>query len=418
MHALVLAGGKGTRSLDPTVPKILQKIELDVSILELQLVEIEQAGIESVTYLLGHGSEQVVSALEQIRSQSKLSIDWHIDKASRGTKAAVMDSLGQIDSEQFVVLLGDVVFRGGLASLKTQYLESQSDFGIVCHANLHPFDSDRIILDSDFQIQGFQRKNSQSAGEYSVPQTGVLFLSRSTAAFLEDDGDDISASIALLHKRGLVGKGFLTSSYMKDSGTPERLKKIQEEFAAGSAQRRGSSPRPAILIDRDGTLIPDRPKGRASVEEGELREDVVSQIARANSLGIPVFLVTNQPAIAKGQITREQVNGVHAEISRFFAQHGAFFDEIIFCPHHPEAGFDGEVTYLKVDCDCRKPKPGMAASLDKRHCIDFARSFVIGDTSIDSNFADAIGASYLSAFHGVDESLSQAIARAIERIIA
>lgn len=416
MHALVLAGGKGTRSLDPSLPKILQKVDGDRRILDVQLDEIQKSGVASITFLLGHGSERVIEELEIFCDSSTLAVDWLIDRETNGTKGAVLNAVEQYEAEQFVVLLGDVVIQGGLRELTERYLASETDFGIACHANLHPQDSDRLILDENFHINGFQEKNSALTGEYAIPQTGVLFFSRRAASELRNDGQDISSSLARLYQSGLTGIGLVTSTYLKDSGTPNRLESIRRDYMSRSASRRGSFPRPAIFIDRDGTLIPDQPNGRSVVQADELLSGTVLKIAQANEAGIPIFLVTNQPAIAKGQLTFNDVNKVHADLARFMAEGGAYFDEVIFCPHHPETGFVGEIKELKIICGCRKPRSGMAIALGERHGIDFRASFVIGDSEADEGFASSIGAKYLPGFYDLKETVPSAIALAIDRI--
>ncbi len=95
-------------------------------------------------------------------------------------------------------------------------------------------------------------------------------------------------------------------------------------------------------------------------------------------------LVTNQPMLAKGMLTREGLERIHARMETLLAEEqGAYLDRIYYCPHHPERGFEGEVATLKIDCDCRKPKPGMLLAAARELNIDLTGSWMIGDTEAD-----------------------------------
>lgn len=64
-------------------------------------------------------------------------------------------------------------------------------------------------------------------------------------------------------------------------------------------------------------------------------------------------------------------------------QNGAYIDKIYYCPHHPDKGFEGEIKELKIDCDCRKPKIGMLEEAKRDFNIDFNKSYIIGDSTLD-----------------------------------
>ena len=94
-------------------------------------------------------------------------------------------------------------------------------------------------------------------------------------------------------------------------------------------------------------------------------------------------MVTNQPVIARGECSFQDLQNIHNKVETILGSYGAYFDRIYFCPHHPDSGFKGEVKDLKIECDCRKPKTGMLDLAKKELNIDFSRSWFIGDTSVD-----------------------------------
>ena len=132
--------------------------------------------------------------------------------------------------------------------------------------------------------------------------------------------------------------------------------------------------RAGVFLDRDGTVIEekhflDRP------EDVVLLPSAAEAIAKLNSLGIPVAIATNQSGIARGYFPESRIGEVHARLDELLAPFGAKIDRYEYCPHHPQEG----VGLYRVDCDCRKPKPGMlkrsAAALD----VDLTRSLMVGD---------------------------------------
>lgn len=135
----------------------------------------------------------------------------------------------------------------------------------------------------------------------------------------------------------------------------------------------------AIFLDRDGTVI-------RQVELLHRREDMrlLPHAAEAlhafRELGFLLILVTNQPVVARGIISEAGVEALHGELQRRLARHGAAFDAIYICPHHPNA----TLPQFRVTCDCRKPEPGLIRRAVKEWDIDLKRSFLIGDSTRDT----------------------------------
>ena len=100
-------------------------------------------------------------------------------------------------------------------------------------------------------------------------------------------------------------------------------------------------------------------------------------------MGFLVIVVTNQPVIARGEITPEQLEEIHRKMETLLGAEGAYVDAIYYCPHHPDSGFAGEIPELKKVCDCRKPKPGMLLRAADDYHIDLAASWMVGDQKMD-----------------------------------
>lgn len=139
--------------------------------------------------------------------------------------------------------------------------------------------------------------------------------------------------------------------------------------------------RPAVFLDRDGTLIEER---HYLADPGGVRlvPGAAGAVRALNEAGWLVVLTTNQAGVARGLFPESAVHAVHARVGALLAREGAWLDGIEFCPHHPDLG---------PPCDCRKPAPGMARRAAGRLPIDLAASWAVGDKRIDVAFGCAAG---------------------------
>jgi histidinol-phosphate phosphatase family protein len=106
-------------------------------------------------------------------------------------------------------------------------------------------------------------------------------------------------------------------------------------------------------------------------------------VRRLNVAALPVAVATNQPVVARGECDLPTLAAIHGRVDDLLGQGHAFIDAWYFCPHHPDRGFPGEVVALKVDCECRKPKPGMIEAAMAELPAEPAESWLIGDSTSD-----------------------------------
>ena len=142
----------------------------------------------------------------------------------------------------------------------------------------------------------------------------------------------------------------------------------------------------AIFFDRDGVL--NEEVGYLwQVEKFRWIDGARDAIKLCNERGLLTVVVTNQGGIAKNLYTAREVDALHAFMQKSLAEVGAHIDAFYFCPHHPE----GSVAPFNVECDCRKPKPGLILRACEELQIDPARSILFGDSERDLNAAKAAG---------------------------
>ncbi len=161
----------------------------------------------------------------------------------------------------------------------------------------------------------------------------------------------------------------------------------------------------AVFLDRDGT-VNEEINYLNKVEQLKLIEGAAEGIRMLREAGYKVVIVTNQAAIARGYLAEADLPLIHAALENMLAERGAALDAIYYCPHHPTAG----VGAYKIDCECRKPKPGMlrkaAADLD----IDLQASYVVGDKLSDLGAGEAVGCRTILVRSGYGREVEQGLA--------
>lgn len=144
--------------------------------------------------------------------------------------------------------------------------------------------------------------------------------------------------------------------------------------------------RPALFIDRDGTISEE--VGYVNYPSRYRVFDFASEAIRLlNEAGWLAVLVTNQSGVARGLFTEEMVGRLHEILIRELAKGGARLDAIYFCPHHPLIGDEA----YRMDCDCRKPKPGLITRAAHELNVDLKRSWMVGDRYTDIETARHAG---------------------------
>lgn len=145
--------------------------------------------------------------------------------------------------------------------------------------------------------------------------------------------------------------------------------------------------KPAVFLDRDGTIIEDVGYLHR-VDQIALFPWSVDAIRALNRAGLPVVVVTNQSAIARGVLTEPGLEAIHRHLADTLLAGGAAVDAYYYCPHHPR----GLVTEYAIACDCRKPAGGMIDRAAREMGLDPRRSYVVGDKWVDVGLARAVGA--------------------------
>lgn len=384
MKAVIMAGGKGTRlqSIAQDIPKPMFPI-LDKPILEYQIESLKKSGITELTLIVGYLGD-VIQKYFQDGSSYGVSINYINEKTPLGTAGALYYLKDEI-FDDFILVFGDLLLDIDWQRFMRFHKSKKSWITLFGHPNTHPFDSDVIVVDTDNKVTRIESKNLKrdfyyhnfvNAGIYCVNPRILQNISRPKKLDLEKE--IISELIYL----GNV-YAYRSTEYIKDMGTPDRLASVIEDIKSKIVSCRNLKNRQkAIFLDRDGTV--NVLKGFLKcADDLELLPGVTEAIKKINTSEYLTIIVTNQPVIARGECTFEELDQIHMKLEIELGKEGAYVDDLFFCPHHPHKGYDGEVPSLKFDCDCRKPKTGMLARAAEKYNIDLKNSWYIGDTTTD-----------------------------------
>ena len=383
MQLVIIAGGKGTRLGLKDIPKPMVKIG-DKPLLEHQIELAKRYGVDEVFILSGHLANVIE---EYFEDGSKFGVKIHhvVEPYPLGTAGSLKLLEGKLN-DRFLVFYGDVVMDFDIASFIEFDKQYNSIGTTIIHPNDHPYDSDLLEINKNNKVTKVLPKPHQN-GEYyqNLVNAAVYIFSPKIFEYIEegisqDFGKHILSKVV---EAGETLIGYKTPEYIKDMGTADRFEAVKNDFLTGKVARLNKqNKRPCIFLDRDGVINKDM-NSKPLCKDFELLEGVADAIKSINKSDYLSVVVTNQPMIAKGFVTFEEVENTHKKMETLLGEQHAYLNGIYYCPHHPEKGFDGEIKELKIDCECRKPKAGMLFSATKDLNIDLEKSWMIGDSKRD-----------------------------------
>jgi D,D-heptose 1,7-bisphosphate phosphatase len=385
-NVAILAGGLGTRlrSRTGSSPKAMALVN-GRPILEYLLILCSRCGFKKIALLVHYQSSEITQYFGD-GSQFGVELTYVIEQEARGTGGALLDALHVLDS-RFLVLYGDTYVDVDLKAF-WQFDDNYKSAGtLFLHPNDHPADSDLMKVSQENILLGVYSYPHPDGVDYqNLVNAALYILNRDSLNNLipKNKKSDLAKDIfpALLAD-GKVLRAYITPEYIKDMGTPERLDKVESDIDLGLPEMLSSRrQRVAVFLDRDGTINLEVNHLR-DPDQLVLLEAASSAIRRINRAGLLAIGITNQPVVARGEITLDGLKKIHNRLDTLLAKGGAYLDRLYFCPHHPEKGFDGEVSELKINCTCRKPSTGLIDQAVQEFNITRRDSWIVGDTTSD-----------------------------------
>lgn len=406
MKTIIMAGGKGTRisSITSDIPKPMIKIK-GIPVLEHEINILSSQGFTDLIITISYLGSIIMdyfgdgSGVSPVTGQPfGVSIQYYNEQQPLGNAGALFKLRKQL-TEDFLLLNADVIFDVNFNRMIEFHKAHKGLVTLFTHPNSHPYDSGLLIADENqCVLKWLSKEDSRPTYYKNQVNAGLHVISPEVLDKVNVDFEKIGTIDETMGKtvkidldchllKPLAGTGTMfcynSPEYVKDMGTPERLYQVELDFITGKVQAKNlSNKQKAIFIDRDGVVNKYVGFLRKN-DEFELLPGVIEAIKKINESEYLCIVVTNQPVIARGEVTIAELNEIHNKMETLLGLEGAYIDSIYYCPHHPHKGYEGEIPELKIDCDCRKPKPGMLLKAAKDFNIDLSKSYMIGDRESD-----------------------------------
>ncbi len=342
MKVVIMAGGKGTRiaSVKSDVPKPMIPI-CGKPILEWQIENLKACGLTDITLVVGYLGN-VIQEYFGDGAKFDVSINYFVEDAPLGTAGALFKMLEL--TEDFLLMCGDVILDVDFNRFIKFHKKNNAWASLMAHPNGHPYDSSVLVteilppqvlggnpVDTHRVIQWMNKederlyyKNRVNAGiEIISPEllneTKKKFVPRhpETPDKIDLDRDVLKPNI----KSGRI-YAYDTPEYIKDMGTPDRFYEVEEDIKSGKVKARNlKNKQKAVFLDRDGTI--NKYVGfLTKPEQFELIPGVTEAIKKINKSGYLAIVVTNQPVIARGDCTWEDLQEIHNKMETELGKEG------------------------------------------------------------------------------------------------
>lgn len=400
MKVVIMAGGKGTRisSVASDIPKPMIKIN-NKPVLEHELECLRNQGFTDIIITVSHLGNIIMDYFGDGRKISPVTnkpfgvnIEYYFEEQPLGNAGALFKIKDKL-TEDFLLLNADAIFDIDFNRIVKYHKEKGGLVTLFTHPNNHPYDSGLIVADKDGSVFQWLAKEDERPKYYRNRVNAGLHVLSKKVLDVEVTTPKVDLDRQLLKPLSGTGKMFVYDSpeYVKDMGTPDRYTSVCKDFIEGKVSAKNlSNKQKAVFLDRDGTL--NKYIGfLRDIDEFELLPGVTEAVRKINESGYLAIVVTNQPVIARGEVSYDELHMIHNKMETLLGNEGAYVDAIYYCPHHPHKGYDGEVAKLKIDCECRKPKPGMLMQAAKDYNIDLSKSWMVGDSENDIKAGEAAG---------------------------
>ncbi len=410
MKVVIMAGGKGTRiaSIKSDVPKPMIPVA-GKPILEWQIENLRACGLNDITLVIGYLGN-IIQDYFGNGSKFGVKINYFVEESPLGTAGALFKMKL---TEDFLLMCGDVILDVDFNRFIKFHYKNHAWASLMAHPNGHPYDSSLLVteilppqelgglpVDTHRVVRWMNKederlyyKNRVNAGIEIITPELLKETMKNYVPRHPETPEKIDLDRDVLKPNIHTGRIFAydTPEYIKDMGTPDRYYEVEEDIKSGKVKARNlKNKQKAIFLDRDGTI--NKYVGfLTKPEQFELITRVAEAIKMINKSGYLAIVVTNQPVIARGDCTWEELQNIHDKMETELGKDGAFVDAIYICPHHPDKGFEGERIDYKYECECRKPKPGLLFQAAKDINIDLSQSYMIGDSINDARAGNEAG---------------------------
>lgn len=360
-QAVILAGGIGTR-LKPytdTMPKPLYPIN-NIPFIDYLIHQIKSFEIYNVLILLGYLPEKITNYLGD-GSRHGVNITYDIAPLNDETGARLKHAISKI-YDKFLLLYCDNYCPIDYSKLLNDFWNNNSKIQITAYSNRDNYTKSNLKLEKDGRVAKYDKRREE-ANLYGV-DIGYALVDKSVVLSIPEKNCNFESEVyPQLVKKGEIFATITEHRYYS-VGSFERIQLTEEFFKT----------KKVVFLDRDGT-INKRPLKACYVERPEEFEwlpGAIEAIKLLKKNGFLIFIITNQPGIARGNLTKEILYSIHQKMHNELLEEGVDVDDIFYCPHNWNEG-----------CFCRKPNPGMLFEAQKKYSLDLSKSYFIGDDERD-----------------------------------
>jgi len=362
---VILAGGMGQRLSGHLkgYPKPMVKIN-NIHFLDYLLFKILRYFPPNIYIIAGYKGNLIKKKYHNKKINiSKIKVI--VEKNLKGTGGALY-KVKKFIKNDFFVINGDSIFDINFYDFIKKFNRKKYVGSIALTKNYNYLDNKKLISLN-------LKKNSQiffsSQNNCSLMNGGVYFFRKIFLKYIENKNISLENEIIpnLINKKRISGKYY--NNFFLDIGTPKNLKKAKKSFR--------SFYKPAIFLDRDGTLNYDKKGYTHKLKDLRLIKKTVNFLK--NKEDFYLFIVTNQAGIAKRKFTLTDFYSFQKDLYTLLAKQNIYIDDMKFCPHHKEA----LIKKYRMSCKCRKPNTKMINDLLKQWPIIKNKSLMIGDSEKD-----------------------------------
>ena len=381
MQAVIICGGKGSRlkSLIGNKPKALVKFNNKEN-LKIQIETLKRNGIKSFLFLVNNFEFEIREFLKKNYEDRFIIIK---DEDYFGTGGCLYGAKKYLQ-KKFVIVYSDLFLKFNFKNFVKESLLSKCCFSCVVHANNHPFDSDTVDLDKNYKIKKIYKKNTNNF-KINNAISGVYFAKKNFLNYFyfkkKKNYDLVNDVLPFIIKKNHNVYGYKTIEYIKDFGTPGRIKDINNDIKKNKIKNLDFSFKSkAIFLDRDGVINQENKKVK-NIKNFKIFPNTNKVIKKINNNKIPCFIISNQSGLAKKEFSLIDLFKVISKLDNYLSQKKAYIDDFLICPHYDKLKYKN--TNISFFSKYRKPNPGMITYLATKYRINLKRSFFIGDTDID-----------------------------------
>ena len=400
LNVVITLGGKGTRLSEITkgIPKPLWRI-CGMSTLERATKVISEQGINDFIWIINYKADDFREELNMLTKKYNVNIQIYQETIELGEAGSLLEIYSLLN-ESFLFINGDIIFDIDIIRFYQFHILNNADITFITHLTNHPEDSDCISETPSLNIYDFKYKSDKNnLNDFYLGNAGIALIQKKIVNFVKSNAQRKKQNLSLFndfiifsHINKFKVFSYNTSEYLKDMGTSKRLLMVENDIKSNLISNNSYRiKQKALFLDRDNTLIKcEESNYILNKDQIEIIDNHIDKIKKVALNYNFIILITNQPQIAMGKVSYQEVININSKLILMCQQKGLNIACVYLCPHHPHAGFVDEIESLKKVCFCRKPMPGLfyEASINRNICLE--SSHFIGDSWRDSLSANKL----------------------------